>query len=123
MQYQSKYIRRTAFVLIDKSKIWNAGGCHTYCIFNQSNVNVTIGNILVLRPGQYLQGPTENYDIRDWTDIDIQFDMANNPNVVQPDTGPFPAARSYYPGDPVPERDMRLIIIQSFLETNDKVNG
>lgn len=122
MKYASKYIRRTAFQMIDKSKILSAGGCHTYMLYNQGNVNLTLNNVLVLRPGQSFNGPTEHFDIRDYSDIDIQFDMLNNPTVVQPDTGPAPVARSYaYPAAPPPERDTRCILIQSFLEINDNL--
>lgn len=110
-----KYKRRTGYVLIDKSRIWNANGCHSYIVYNQSNVNVTLNNVLVLRPGQFMSGPTENFDIVDHSVLDIQFDMVNDPAIVQPDTGPAPISKSFNPGDPPPIRDTRVIIIQSFL--------
>lgn len=112
----STYTRRTAYVLIDKSRTWNAGGCHTYVIYNMSNVNVTINNVLVLRPGQFLSGPTENPLITDNSSLDFQFDMVNVPQVVQPDTGPAPEYRTIAVGLPAPIRDLRVIVIQSFLE-------
>lgn len=109
------YTRRTAYVLIDKSRTWNAGKCNTYMVYNMSNVNVTVNNVLVLRPGQFLSGPTENPDIVDESSLDFQFDMINTPEVVQPDTGPSPEHRILAAGLPPPRRDLRVIIIQSFL--------
>lgn len=109
------YHRRTAYVLIDKNKTWEAQGCQTYVVYNQSNVNVTVNNVLVLRPGQYLSGPTENPDIKDYSKLDFQFDMVNDPELVQPDTGVYPVKRTFVAGDPIPDRDTRVIIIQSFL--------
>lgn len=112
-----KYIRRTAYEMIDKNGVWTADGCHSYMLYNMGNVNVTIGNVLVLRPGQFISGPQENPMIEDRSSIDVQFDMLNNPTVVQPDTGPAPVARAYvYPATPVPTRDPRLIVVKSFLE-------
>jgi hypothetical protein len=103
--------------MIDKNGVWTADNCHSFALYNQGNVNVTVWNVLVLRPGQYFDGPTENPDTIDRSSLDVQFDMINDPAVVQPDTGPQPVARSYFPpAVPVPARDPRLIVIKTFLE-------
>ena len=110
-----KYIRRTSYILIDKTRTWDAGGCHTYTVYNQSNVNVTINNVLVLRPGMSMTGPDENPEVKDHSFLDFQFDEINNPKLVQPDTGARPEERNYDIVAGVPDRDKRVIIIQSFL--------
>lgn len=109
------YKRNTIFHLIDSSRVWSAKGCNGWMIYNQSNVNVTINNVLVLRPGQFLSGPQEQPGIADYSSIDVQFDMVNTPAVVQPDTGPAPVAREINPAAPPPTRDTRLIIIETYL--------
>lgn len=109
------YTRKTTYTLISEAKPWTAEGCNTYALYNQGNTNVTINNILVLRPGQILTGPDEHPDVKDQSIIDIQFDRRNNPKLVQPDTGPWPIERSYATGDAVPDKDNRLVIIQTFI--------
>lgn len=84
-------------------------------LYNQGNVNITINNVLVLRPGQFISGPQENPDIADYSSIDVQFDLLNPPSVVQPDTGPYPNPKMITPSSPPPEKDFRLIIIESYL--------
>jgi len=109
------YIRRTAYHMITKAMKWVANGCNTYSFYNQGNTNITINNVLVLRPGQLFSGPNEHPEIKDFSAIDIQFDIVNDPGVVQPDTGPNPKLKQYLPGDPIPEKDNRLIIFESFI--------
>lgn len=109
------YKRNTVYHLIDSPRVWTAKGCNSWMLYNQGNVNITINNVLVLRPGQFLSGPVENPEIADYSAIDVQFDLINDPAVVQPDTGPYPIPKEITEATPTPAKDFRLIVIESYL--------
>jgi hypothetical protein len=110
------YARKVEFLLITKSSRWTADGCASWSIFNHGNVNVTINGVQVLRPGQGLTGPDEHPEIRDYSDIDFQFDKRNSPKVVQPDTGTDPTPKSYDPTiDPLPSKDFRVVLMKTYI--------
>ena len=112
----AKFKRHHAFEVIDKSRRWSAQGCHSWSLRNNGNVNVTINKTLILEPAESFEGPHEHPDIEDWTDLDIEFDMANDPTGYAPVGGIFPNNPDYLPGDPPPVRDTRLVIFKSFLK-------
>lgn len=116
------YKRETAVENIDTSRTWNAHGCNSYMIVNCGNVNVTLNNAYVLRPGQWLSSPEEKPEIHDYSNLDIQFDELNDPTYIAPTTGPYPAQAGGAPniGDPIPLRDKRVVIFKSFLSKLDK---
>jgi hypothetical protein len=111
------YTRQTTVEVIDKSRTWNAHNCHGYMIVNHGNVNVTLNNAFVLRPGQWFASPPENPDVFDTSDLDIQFDERNDPTYLAPTTGTHPDRVGGAPnvGDPTPERDKRVVIFKSYL--------
>lgn len=113
--FKATYGRRTVWETVEKGGGFDAGGCHSYMAFNGGNVNITLADVFVLRPGQSFSSPDENPDIIDTSHIAVQFDMANNPKVVAADTGSKPQERIYDAAAPPPVRDTRLIIVKSFL--------
>lgn len=69
----AKYRRSLKRLLIDKSGNYNAEGCNTYSIHNNGNTIVVIDGVLDLLPFDQWEGPNENPEIIDFSDIDITF--------------------------------------------------
>ncbi|MBC7535103.1 MAG: hypothetical protein H7258_05360 [Ferruginibacter sp.] len=111
-----QYSRKVAFDLIDKTRKWNAMGCHAWSLLNVGNVNVTINGVLILKEDQDFEGPAERPDTRDDTDLDIEFDATNAPTKFAATGGTDPRLdQDAIPGGPTPGRDTRLLIVKSFL--------
>lgn len=111
-----KFRRNILFEQVDKTRQWSAQGCHSFSIYNAGNVNVTINKVLVLEPLSLWEGPIENPNVNDWSNIDIEFDTKNDPTGYTPVGGTAPPAGTVIPGDPPPPRDTRVVIFKSFLE-------
>lgn len=112
----AKYKRTTVYDTITTSDKWHIKECSGWSIFNAGNVNVTIDDVLVLKPRETFRGPVENPDVEDDYMVRINFDKVTVPTMVTPVGGETPTYQNVVPGGPPPAKDARVIIIRNILK-------
>jgi hypothetical protein len=89
---------------------WKSNGCYCCAVFNAGNINITINDVYVIEPLGIWEGPQGHPLVEQNFDLDIKFDLVNEPTLEAPIGGSAPPAVGTL------KRDQRAIFISTFLK-------